>query len=341
MRFKVERTVPNLRLHIALDGYLVASRGYGIYKSNDEGKTWERSGILPVPRIKVLLSKKRLISRALRLGISQIKQVFRNEFIVCCDKGLFIANSTLSNFNRINIPSRFFQLLDHSICATSQYVYLGEYIPNPLRKSVNIFRTTDGTHWEVVWSFPAKTIKHIHVLQYDVFTNTVWFSTGDADAECMVGFADLDFSNMHIIGQSSQKWRCLEFLFTEETVYWGVDTPLGKSDLLSYSRKEGVLKSIASFDNPIYNLRTLGSKGYIIVNAVERDKKQSDNKAHIWFSNNLYDWEDSIAFEKDSLPNILGFGRLLLPENTGGKLILSASALKKLDNAILVLIPGS
>jgi hypothetical protein len=336
MKLKVERIVPNLRLHTIINGCLIASRGYRIYKSNDNGETWGVCNRLPVHYYKEFLSKNRLISRLLRLGISQIRQIFEDKLLICCDRGMFLSDLSFSYFQRTDVPARFFQLLDNSICVTPEYVYYGEYIPNPRRTEVNVFRTKDGVHWEIAYSFLKKTIRHIHVLQYDTFSNKIWFSTGDADAECMLGFADLDFSSVSIIGENSQKWRCLEFIFTEDRVYWGTDTPLVQNELLSY-RKDGRVETIANFDGPIYNLRRIGNIGYIIVTATERGEGEWDSKAHVWHSTNLYNWEDAISFEKDPLPNLFGFGRLSLAENTREQIVLSASALRKVDNKLLFL----
>ncbi|MCL0090489.1 hypothetical protein M1O13_00585 [Dehalococcoidia bacterium] len=337
MKLKVERTVPNLRLHTVINGRLIASRGYRIYKSNDNGETWAFCNRLPVHFCKQLLSKNRLVSRALRLGISQIRQIFEDRLLICCDRGMFLSELSFSYFQRTDVPARFFQLLDGNICVTPEYVYYGEYIINPKRKEVNVFRTEDGVHWESVYCFPEKTIRHIHVLQYDPFSNKIWFSTGDADAECILGFADLDFSSVFIIGENSQKWRCLEFIFTEGSVYWGTDTPLVQNELLCYDRKSGRVETVANFDGPIYNLRRIGNIGYVIVTAAERGEGEWDNRAHVWLSTNLYDWEDAISFEKDPLPNLFGFGRLSLAENTREQIVLSALALRKVDNRVLFL----
>jgi hypothetical protein len=335
MKLKIARIIPNLRLHTVLDGSMIASRGYGIYKSEDNGENWEYVNTVPTPYYKRILAKNRLVSRLLRLGLSQIKRIPGDNFLVCCDKGMFLSDFSFSHFRRTDAPARFFQLLDNSLCVTPEYVYYGEYIPNPGRSEVNVFRSKDGAHWELAHSFPPKIIKHIHVLQYDKFSEKIWFSTGDAYAECLLGFADQDFSNLAIIGGNNQKWRTLEFLFTEDFVYWGMDSPIMQNKLFSYCRKDGEIKEIADFNGPIYNLRKIGNKGYIILTGSEGGKSEWDNKAHVWYSNNLHKWQDCLSFEKDALPHIFGFGRLLLAENTGEKIILSASALEGLRNGIL------
>lgn len=334
---KVERIIPNLRPHTILNDSILASHGYKIYKSEDIGKTWEFCNELPVQYYKQFLSKNRLVSRLSRWGISQIKQIFEDKLLICCDKNMFLSDLSFSYFKRINIPIRFFQLLDNSICVTQEYIYYGEYFPNPKRKEVNIFRSKDGLDWEIIYSFPEKSIKHVHVLQYDTFSNKIWFSTGDANKECILGFTDLDFSNLTMIGKNSQKWRSLEFVFSEDRVYWGMDTPLVQSTIVSYNRRNERVETIANFDGPIYNFKKIGKKGYIIVTATEGGISEWDDRAHVWYSSNLYDWEDRISYKKDALPIKFGYGRLLLANNISDRIIFSGLALKEIENKLVIL----
>ena len=137
-RLKVERTIPNLRIHMLINGFLVASCGCRLYKSGDNEKTWQVCNKLPRQYYKRYLSKNRVISRLLRIGISQVKQISKDKLLICCDANLFLSDLSLSHFERVSIPSRFFQLLDNSICVTPKYIYYGEYFPNFRGKGVNI-----------------------------------------------------------------------------------------------------------------------------------------------------------------------------------------------------------
>lgn len=335
MKLKVERIIPNLRIHAIINDFLLASCGYEMYKSEDDGETWEFCNKLPVQYYKHFLSKNRLVSRLSRMGISEIKQIFEDKLLICCDGNMFLSDLSFSYFKSVDIPIRFFQLLANSICVTPEYIYYGEYFPNARRKEVNIFRSKDGLDWKIIHSFPERSVKHVHVLQYDIFSNKIWFCTGDADCECILGFTDLNFSNLTIIGKNSQKWRSLEFIFSEDRVFWGMDTPLVQSKLLSYNRKSKKVEEIANFDGPIYNIKAL-NKAFVLATATEGGKGEWDSKAHLWYSANLYDWEDCISYEKDIFPSLFGFGRLLICNNMKEKILFSGLGLKEIDNKLLV-----
>ena len=123
MKLKVERIIPNLRIHAIINDFLLASCGYEMNKSEDDGETWEFCNKLPVQYYKHFLSKNRLVSRLSRMGISEIKQIFEDKLLICCDGNMFLSDLSFSYFKSVDIPIRFFQLLANSICVTPEYIY--------------------------------------------------------------------------------------------------------------------------------------------------------------------------------------------------------------------------
>jgi len=338
MEITIETISPHLRIHTSIDGTLISSRGYSIFKSNDFGKSWFLSGTLPVSGHKKNLSKSRTISRALRIGIHQIKQIHNGKILIACDSGFFLSDNALSDFKQINLNSRFFQLLDNNICVTPRFTYFGEYTLNLKKNEVNIFRTSDGENWEIIYSFPKKSIKHIHLLQFDPYTEKIWFSTGDADSECLFGYANDDFSEVEIAGKNHQDWRCLELLFSVEKIYWGTDNPNGQNWLISLDRSTNTLQKIARFNGPIYNLKRI-SAGYLLVTATEGGVGEWDNRAHVWYSPDIekLPWKECISYEKDWMPFIFGFGRLLLGVDFKHSISFFGLALKNIEGKSIIL----
>ena len=338
MEITIETISPHLRIHTIIDGTLISSRGYSIFKSNDFGKSWFLSGTLPVSGYKKILSKSQTISRAVRIGIHQIKQIHNGKILIASDSGFFLSDQSLSGFHRIDLNSHSLQLLDHNFCVTSKFTYFGEYIYNFKKNKVNIFRTADGEKWEIIYSFPKKSVKHIHLLQFDPFTEKIWFSTGDADSECLFGYANDDFSNIKIVGKNDQDWRCLELIFTPEKVYWGTDNPNGQNWLISLDRHTHTLQKIARFNGPVYNLKRFFS-GYLVMTATEGGTGERDNRAHVLFASDLEKspWEDGISYEKDWMPLIFGFGRLYFAGDYKNLLFLYGLALKNIGGKSIVL----
>lgn len=335
MKLNVKKVIPSLRIHTIINGSLIASAGYNIYQSKDNGENWEFCNPLPIGPTSSFLSKNRLISRLFRVGISQIVDLYRDSVLIYCDRGLYLTDFGFSSFELVDLPSRSLQLLDNNICVTPTYIYFTEYLFNHKREKVNVFRGKNGLDWELIYSFPQKSIKHLHVLQYDAKINKLWFSSGDADHECILGFVDLDFSELNIIGKGGQQWRSLEFLFTDADILWGMDTPKIRSKLMSYSRKEERITEIFEFGGPIYNIKQY-NKGYIIATANECNGNGSCNCAELWYSSDLLNWTNCISYQKDKYPYFLGFGRLILSRKMKDDLLFSGSALNGIDNKLII-----
>ena len=338
MKAKIDTVFPRLRIHTIIDGFLIASRGYKIFKSADKGKTWIFAGALPASMQKRMLSKSRFFSRALRVGIHQIKKIHNDKIIICCTNEFFLSDKSLSNFRRVELDSRFYQILDNNICVTPAFTYFGEYFRNVDRNPVNIFRTRDGETWDKIFSFPQKSIKHIHLLQYDPYSGKIWFSTGDPDAECLLGYSNPDFSDIEIIGKNSQDWRCLELLFTPEKIFWGTDNPEGQNWLMSFDRNSHQLQKLRKFNGPVYNLKRF-STCYLILTATEGGSGEVDTRAHIWITTDLEKgpWEDYLSFEKDRMPFKFGYGRLFFGAELNNTLYLYGSALRNIDNKTIAI----
>jgi hypothetical protein len=334
----IETISPPLRIHTIIDGTLISSQGYSIFKSTDFGKSWLLSGTLPVSGYKKILSKSRSISRSLRLGIDQITQIHTKKILVTCDKDFFLSDPSLTSFKRIELNSHPFQLLDHNICVTPKFTYYSEYIYNLKKDAVNVFRTSDGDNWEIIYSFPKNSIRHIHLLQFDPFMQKIWYSTGDVNSECFLGCANDDFSEVEIVGQNHQDWRCLELLFTAEKIFWGTDNPDGQNWLVSLDRNSHVIQKIARFNGPIYNLKHF-SEGYVLVTATEGGTGEWDHRAHVWYTPDIekLPWKECISYDKDWMPFIFGFGRLLYGANVNNSIFLSGLALKKIDGVSIKL----
>lgn len=336
MEFRLKEVYNNFKAHLYINSTIISSQNYAIFTIDSEGKIYLACE-LPIELYKRLLCKNRIVRRLMRLGITNIYPIFEDKLLICCSGKMFLSDLAFLDIRRIEIPFSFHQLLDHSICITSNRIYYGEYIPNPARREVKIFTSKDGAYWEPIYTFPKGSIKHIHTLQYDEFTNRVWFSTGDANNECILGFADLDFSDIVIIGKDSQKWRTLEFCFNEESVFWGMDTSLVQSKLIHYNRSDGEVSELASFGGPIWNLKQIKEKGFLIGTAVERGTFEWDDRAHLWFSQDMRTWKDKISYEKDVFPcELFGHGRFVIADRVNDKLILSGHALSGADSKLLV-----
>src|SRR5262249_22724453 len=95
-------------------------------------------------------------------------------------------------------------------------VYFGEYLLNPERGPVLVYRRERGTRRvEVVHPFPAGSVRHVHGIYHDPYTGSLWCVTGDGASECRMLRTRDGFATLEEIGAGDETWRCVSLLFTQ------------------------------------------------------------------------------------------------------------------------------
>jgi len=330
----ITKIVKGFHIHGYIGGKLWASHGYSIYTYEESSDEWHLLGKIPENFVKAAVSKIRFLQRLIRSGIHKIIELQNGTILIICDKNFFVSDFVLSFFEISNITIRSFQVLDHSVFSYQGVIHYGEYYPNFSRDAINIYCSRDGIKWETNFSFPSNSIKHVHLIQYDSYSKRFWFSTGDDDNECLLANANIDFSNVEIVGHGSQTWRCLELLFDSRNVYWGTDNPNEDNWLVSFDRLTKKITRLAKFGGPIYNLKKI-DKGYIIITATEGGQGEWDNCAHIWHSYSLEEphWSECASFKKDWMPSIFGFGRAIFCMARDNLICVYCVGLANVDNS--------
>jgi len=120
---------------------------------------------------------------------------------------------------------------------STNYLYAGEYSveqrePHAVYRGLN---TGANTQWEKVLDWGPEqsfyddnsrlnTIRHVHAVVTDPYTGHVWVATGDLDQHSRLYFSDDNGENFDLIALGSQKFRSLSLWFTEDYVYWNMDS---------------------------------------------------------------------------------------------------------------------
>jgi hypothetical protein len=160
-----------------------------------------------------------------------VEQVGDGEFVATSGQYLFASGDggrTWSVADSLPASSGPMGVLPSALCTHSGSVYLGEY---PLADSATprIRRSDDGGQtWQTVTFLPE--VRHVHAVTVDPFTDDLWVTTGDADAECQIG--RLKDGQLHPVGGGSQRWRAVELAFTPSAILWGMDCVYADENLL-------------------------------------------------------------------------------------------------------------
>jgi len=193
-------------------------------------------------------------------------------------------------------------------------IFFGEYGANSKRQPVPVWASRDaGRSWNVVHEFPAGTIKHVHGVYHDPYTDDLWIPTGDFDNECFLYRADRNFKTVQRFGDGTQTWRTVGLIFQRERISWVMDSQLERSYLCHMDRATGALTRGAAFPGPVWYVKSLDDGVTLVQTTREIGDGVSTNFAHLFASRDIENWVEVTKFEKDSLPmrffkfGVLGF----------------------------------
>ncbi len=260
------RTIPGLQVHYANKNLCLGSRGLGLYGSDDYGVNWRRYGVIPSTKTERLLQLSIPYQRLIRGGVNcaipintkvidsgENDSLEEAEWVLMSGGTLFRMSENAKRIEPIWKLQNGRRTLHRGICFSAPHLYIGDYWANPERNAVNLYQMNVTTQEHSVFhQFEAGSVRHIHNAEIDPFTGRLWLSTGDADHECQVCHFDLATGQQELLGEGSQKWRAVSFIFHSDAIYWGTDNPLGTNQIWRYNRKSGNIDNIGTVQGPIY-----------------------------------------------------------------------------------------
>ncbi len=136
----------------------------------------------------------------------------------------------------------------------------GEYISNPERRAIDIFHSADqGETWSVIHKIPAKTIRHIHAIEYDKYEDAYWICTGDNDNENFLFKASKDFKSFETILKYGKINRYFEMRITEKNVFLVTDSNgLETNFIRALDKKTLEVKDVQAIANTGYFTALVG-----------------------------------------------------------------------------------
>jgi len=185
--------------HYGSRDLLVTSRHYHVYWV-ERGK--EKIDV-PLPKTYKdrIFGPSRLFRRALRLDKCNVVPVIggfvaiRQGRVYHYEEKAGMLRCVLKLKNCRNVLTQSIAVVDR------ERLYFGEYGSNDSRRPVPVYRSVDGgKSWEMIYSFPAGTVKHVHGCYHDPHERKIWVLTGDFANECVVICADETFRDMERIG---------------------------------------------------------------------------------------------------------------------------------------------
>jgi hypothetical protein len=340
---KIEKIIPKYRILYVDNNIMYAAKGYSIYSSDDNGKSWILDGKV-IDKKYSFIGNFRLLARLLRIEVSGMLILEDGSRVLIAKKGIFVAKPNSKEYIRTFNITRGSKPMN--ICQDSDgSLYFGEYILNgPFlqdeREEVHVYKSDDNAYnWNICYTFPKNTIRHIHGIFYDKFTDKMWFTSGDRGNECIIGNTDNGFKTINIVKQGGQKYRAVKLFFYKDFIVYGTDTQIEQNHIYRFSRESGDEECIQKVQGSVISGVQVGDKACIST-AIEPSEVNKESYVHLWYTPDGNHWRDIYKVKNDSLSlKYFQFAKMQFPHNAiiGDKIIATGHAVKRLDGKTVIL----
>ncbi len=315
----------------------LASDGYRLLVGDAAKGTWQQLGSVPASPVKRILSRVRLASRALRLGIHGVRRLTSGTMLAVVSG--WVCRSTdggetfelTHRFQVGNKPA----YAAFTVLSTGE-VYYGEYSRQTERvHPIRLCRSDDeGRTFAEVYRFEPGQVRHIHYVLPDPFEPGLWVGTGDRNDECRM-LRSLDGGEtFEAIGQGSQQWRAVTLQFRPEAVYWGSDAGCDAGAepnwICRWDRASCRLERVQEVQGPVHAIAQLADGTLLVSTGVEGGVNEHDDRAHLWASRDGRHWEELANWQKDIYPFRVQYGLIHFAhgQETADRLYLNLRGLK-------------
>jgi hypothetical protein len=327
---------PGLRALAWGDDALYASRGYTLLRAtmNSHATTieWDHIGQYRPGPLRTVTSSSRLASRLFRDGFHALVALSSGHLVAAVPHAIVTLAPGETEFGISHKVLRGTRPLHLAVTASDQ-IFWGEYFDNPRRDEVHIYGSTDrGAHWDVAYTFPKGTVRHVHNIVYDAWENCLWVLTGDKGSECRILRASCDFKTMDVVLSGSQQARSAALVPTRDALYFSSDTPLETNHVYRLDRSGNLAEAATLGSSSIYACSV--GNAIFFSTMVEPSAINSDRNVHLYGSADGIQWQRVLERKKDRWPmRLFQYGNAFLPDgkNTTNLLAVTTIAVEGAD----------
>lgn len=317
------------KVQVAHTDFEIVSNGYKLYwLSKNELK--KSKGVND--KKYSLLSQNKFFRRLFRAEITGLYELQNGSILAVAKKGLFRNTPTGGGLQKVFSVPRGSKPLDLCVLPNG-HIFWGEYFQNMEKKAVNIYGSVDnGQTWNIVYTFPAGNINHVHGVFEDTYTGWIWVLTGDRENECIIGYTEDEFQSFHEVFRGGQEYRSCQLFFYKDFIVYATDSQYVENEIRTINRKTLEITTLVKIQGSAIKGGQTGDVSYLST-TIEPSDVNKDKYSHIWISKDGKNWKDVYKAKKDNWPSIFQFGTFEFPQNAycNGKLWFSGRALKGLD----------
>lgn len=221
--------------------------------------------------VKKQLGRFRIFVRLLRLEPRCLTFLSEDIFVISFLKKLWFISLCEGKIRQCeSVRKGFSDVL--MFCSMREYgyniVYYGDYGQNVHEEEIHIYKLDENLHSEICYTFPARSIKHIHNILYDKFHERFFIFTGDFGDHVGIYIADSKFCKVtpYLLGQ--QSYRAVIGKVLEKGLLYATDAVMEDNYLFYISFLDNKPRKVLSLNGSvIYGL--ILNKGLLFSTTVE------------------------------------------------------------------------
>lgn len=315
---------------------LYVSRGYNVLRArmrtHASAIDWEQVGQYHPNAWRSVTSSSRLASRLFRDGFHALVALSSGDLVGAVPNAIVTLAPEATEFRLSHRLLRGTRPL-HLAITPGDHLFWGEYFDNPRRDEVHIYASTDrGGHWDVAYTFPKGTVRHVHNIVYDEWENCFWVLTGDYGSECRILRASCDFKTADVVLSGNQQTRSAALVSTRDALFFSSDTPFEINHVHRLDRR-GNLSTVATLNSSSIYGCSVGNAVFFSTMA-EPSVINSDRNVRLYGSSDGIRWHRVLQRKKDYWPmGWFQYGNAFLPDgkNTTPLLAVTTIAVEHAD----------
>jgi len=335
------RSFPGRVALVEADGTLHIGRNYDVLRSTDAGVTWEHVTRFPRSPLRRAAEVSRLACRLLRQEVRALLRLSGGEYVAANREGVFYGVAGDHVFRAAAVEEGALPLRPPMrLCVgPDDTVLFGEYGSSKAGKDVRLFGSRDGgAGYELVHTFPAGEIGHVHNIVYDASEGHYWVMVGDHGPHAGIGKLSADLQRFEWFVRGDQSFRAVEVFDLGGYLLYANDTEVERNGLIELDKKTGAARRIREFDGScIYACRFGGL--YAFSTSVEPSEVNLSKFGSLWLSRDGYDWRRAFRARKDRWSaRYFQFGSIVLPAGASNDetIYFSGQALSSIDGRTYV-----
>jgi hypothetical protein len=288
------------------------SRKYNIFSSDDWGKTWQLDCRVPPRGWKSLVARTGLAERLLRYYIGAFKVLDDGSRVAVARDGLYRAEPGETRMERVFTITRGSRPLN--ICADGQRVIFGEYGDCFKNLEVFIYISEDGGRtFHVGYTFPLGSIRHIHNVMVDPYSDHYWVFVGDHGDQPGIGALSKDLKSIDWLLRGIPESRVVSVILKPDYMLYGTDADNERNFIIHLDKKTAKISKLLEVEGSSLFSTSFGPVMAISTN-VEPNPSCLSKECSIYISRDGDSWQRILPHRKDWYHNALfQYGTLVLP----------------------------